>query len=63
MTKRNCFISIVAPAYNEQENVKVFYDRMKAVLEELTTQWEIICVNDGSKDNTLKELVSNLYTF
>ncbi len=50
-------ISVVAPAYNESENVELFYTTMKEVLEKVTSKWEIICVNDGSKDDTLQKLL------
>jgi glycosyltransferase involved in cell wall biosynthesis len=52
-----CYISIVAPAYNEFENIMPFYERMKNVLDQITENWEIVCVNDGSRDNTLAELL------
>lgn len=53
----DCYISVVAPAYNESENVYPFYERMKKVLDEISHNWEIVCVNDGSKDDTLSKLV------
>lgn len=49
-------ISIVAPAYNEEENVLPFYEKMKAVLDGITKEWEIVCVDDGSQDKTLEML-------
>ena len=50
-------ISVVIPAYNEQEVIKTCYDRIKKVLEELNNyEYEIIFINDGSKDDTLKIL-------
>lgn len=51
-------VSVVAPAYNESANVDLFYTTMKNVLEDVTSNWEIICVNDGSKDDTLEKLVA-----
>lgn len=57
-SKKECYISIVAPAYNESENVYPFYERMQKVLDEITDDWEIVCVNDGSKDDTLAKLVN-----
>ena len=57
ITKTGCFISIIAPAYNEYENLNFFYQRMKTVLNEITENWEIVFINDGSKDETLKELI------
>ncbi len=58
INKNSCYISVVAPAYNESENVYPFYDRMKVVLEQITNDWEIVCVNDGSKDDTIEKLIS-----
>ena len=50
-------ISVVAPLYNEQENIDALFRRLLEVLEALNTSYEVICVNDGSRDNTLKNLV------
>ena len=50
-------ISVVVPLYNEEENIDVLFSRLLAVLEALNTSYEVICVNDGSRDNTLKNLV------
>jgi len=57
LMKKNYFISIVAPAYNEEQNIYPFYERIKKVLDSITENWEIVCVNDGSKDRTLETLV------
>lgn len=46
-------ISVVVPAYNEQEVLPEFHRRMTAVLHALPCRWEIIYVNDGSTDATL----------
>ncbi|MFA7553331.1 MAG: glycosyltransferase family 2 protein [Spongiibacteraceae bacterium] len=56
-----CDISIVVPAYNEQEVLPLFHRRLLASLKKLNTRWEIIYVDDGSTDNTvaiLKQLHS-----
>ncbi len=45
-------ISIVIPAYNEEENIPVLYERLKNVLERLGENYEIIFVDDGSEDRT-----------
>lgn len=50
-------ISVVVPLYNEEENIDALFGRLLAVLEALNTSYEVICVNDGSRDNTLKNLV------
>jgi glycosyltransferase involved in cell wall biosynthesis len=46
-------ISVVAPAYNEQEVLVEFHRRVTAVLTALGCDYEIVLVNDGSRDNTL----------
>lgn len=45
-------LSIVIPVYNEEENVDLLYDQILPPLEELKRPFEIILVNDGSKDAT-----------
>ena len=44
--------SILVPAYNEQEVLDIFYETMKKYMNPLKEPYEIIFVNDGSKDNT-----------
>ncbi|MFS1413881.1 glycosyltransferase family 2 protein [Vibrio sp. 10N.286.49.B1] len=46
-------ISIVCPCYNEEQVVSLFMDRITQVLENTQYPYEIILINDGSKDNTL----------
>jgi glycosyltransferase involved in cell wall biosynthesis len=46
-------ISVVAPAYNEQEVLEDFHRRVTSVLHGLGCAYEIVLVNDGSSDNTL----------
>ena len=45
-------ISIVVPAYNEEEALPLFYGQLKEVLEQLQQPYEVIFVNDGSSDRT-----------
>src|SRR3989344_2333956 len=52
-------ISVVMPVYNEAESILILIDELTEVLGELKLNYEIIAVNDGSKDNSfeiLKEL-------
>ena len=49
-------ISVVIPVYNEEDNVRPLYDKLKKVLESLETEYEIIFVNDGSTDKTQERL-------
>jgi dolichol-phosphate mannosyltransferase len=46
-------LSIVAPCYNEEGSVGEFVRRVKAVCEGLRCAYEIVLVNDGSRDRTL----------
>jgi len=58
MDKHKINLSIVVPMYNEAENVFAFYDKVVSVLEKMNLPFEIVCVNDGSNDNTLELLLS-----
>lgn len=49
----NYCLSVVVPAYNEQEILAEFHRRTTAVLENMGCGYEIVYVNDGSKDGTL----------
>lgn len=46
------FLSVVAPMYNEGPVVELFYDRTSRVLDSLGKNWEIVIVDDGSRDDT-----------
>ena len=56
MTNKKATISVVVPAYNEQEVLPEFHRRMTGVLHGLDLDYEIVYVNDGSKDQTLELL-------
>ncbi|MCR5149828.1 MAG: glycosyltransferase family 2 protein [Clostridiales bacterium] len=49
-------LSFVIPCYNEEKNVQPMYKAVKDDLENCGFDYEIIFVNDGSSDGTLKEL-------
>jgi len=53
-------ISLVVPFFNEQLGVRHFFDKIEEVFVLLKSDYtiEIICINDGSKDETLKEILS-----
>lgn len=48
-------LSVVIPLYNEEGNVIEMHRRIKEACEELGKSYEIIFVNDGSKDKTAEE--------
>lgn len=49
-------ISFVIPTLNEAGNVIPLYDEIADVMKKIGTKYEVIFVNDGSRDNTLVEL-------
>lgn len=49
-------ISAIVPSYNEEKNVPLIYERLTKVLSQISPQYEIIFVNDCSKDNTLETI-------
>jgi glycosyltransferase involved in cell wall biosynthesis len=51
--------SIVAPIYNEEGNIQVLYDRIKQVMESTGETWELVTINDGSRDRSA-ELIEAL---
>ena len=48
--------SIVVPFHNEEENVTVLYARLKQVMEQVGDSFELVLVDDGSRDRTYKLL-------
>ena len=56
--KDNKPVSIIVPCFNEEEALPYFYKEITKVFSELDVNYEIILVNDGSKDNTLAEMQS-----
>ncbi len=50
-------LSIVVPCYNEKETVFLFFEAVQKVLAEMSMNYEVIFINDGSKDTTLEECV------
>lgn len=49
-------LSLVVPMYNEADSVQEFLTRALPIVERLTPDFEIICVNDGSNDGTAAAL-------
>jgi glycosyltransferase involved in cell wall biosynthesis len=49
-------LSVVIPVYNEQENIRLLYEKLKESLDPLNKEYEILFVDDGSTDRTLSIL-------
>lgn len=50
-------LSIVCPMLNEEASIDPFLERLLPILESTQLRFEIVCVNDGSTDNTLAHLL------
>ena len=50
-------LSVVVPCYNEEKSVPLFYTAAVDVLKSLPLSYELIFVNDGSRDGTLQEML------
>jgi glycosyltransferase involved in cell wall biosynthesis len=49
-------LSLVIPVYNEEENLPLLFDAIHKVMDSLDHAWELILVDDGSRDNSLAVL-------
>lgn len=60
MDNRKDLISIVAPVYNEEGVLNALYERISRVLDGAGEAWELILVNDGSRDGSA-EVIGRLH--
>src|SRR5690349_11150989 len=51
-------LSVVVPCYNEATGLAEFYERTSAACRNVTTDYEIVFVNDGSSDGTWPLILS-----
>lgn len=51
-------VSLVLPCYNEEEAIDPFFEKVLPILDQLNLSYEIVCINDGSTDDTLEKLVN-----
>ena len=49
-------VSVVIPIYNEQAGLQALFDRLYPALDKLDTSYEIVFINDGSRDNSVSIL-------
>lgn len=59
----NPIISIIAPCYNEEETIEPFLRRIEEILTQINEPYEIVFINDGSRDNTLNVLLNAKQNF
>lgn len=52
-------ISIIVPFYNESESISLFYEAICSIFNQASDlDFEVICIDDGSKDDTINKLIS-----
>ena len=56
-SKQEIDISVIIPIYNEQQVINELYSRLQKTVSGITEDYELIFVNDGSKDHSLLELL------
>ncbi|MCH2140612.1 MAG: glycosyltransferase, partial [Phycisphaerales bacterium] len=49
-------VSIVIPVFNEIENVDALVDRVTTMCDAISNPWELILVDDGSRDGSMEKL-------
>jgi glycosyltransferase involved in cell wall biosynthesis len=54
-------ISVVVPIFNEEEIVNLFHTALVGSMKEIGEAWEVVYINDGSRDSSLK-LLTELQT-
>ena len=50
-------LSVIIPAYNEEENIKRIESELVPVMKKIGERYEIIVVDDGSTDETVNEII------
>jgi glycosyltransferase involved in cell wall biosynthesis len=56
LCERTVKLSIISPVYNERENLPMLYEAIEKALNDVDYPWELILVDDGSKDGSLEVL-------
>ncbi|HEX7629223.1 MAG TPA: glycosyltransferase, partial [Candidatus Methylomirabilis sp.] len=54
------YLSVVIPVYNEAANLEALHARLASVLDQLGRSYEVIFVDDGSRDDSM-EILSSLH--
>jgi len=55
--KNEIELSIIVPVYNEQDSLDELYNRISGAARKITEHYELIFINDGSKDHSLYKLM------
>ena len=54
-------LAVIAPCFNEEKNIRVFYDRLTKIIKHLDVEYKIHFIDDGSEDSTW-EVIKKLKT-
>jgi len=54
--EKSSLITIIAPIFNEIENLPVLYERISEVMEKSGNSWELLLIDDGSTDGSTDEI-------
>jgi len=54
--ERSIYLSVIVPVYNEEENIALLHASINRVLQKQDFSYEVICVDDGSTDDTFCKL-------
>lgn len=49
-------LSLIIPVYNEEKNLPLLFEAIYSVMSPLRSQWEVVLVDDGSRDRSLEVL-------
>lgn len=52
-------LSLVVPMFNEAGNIDALFERLQQVMTGITADYEIVCVDDGSRDDTVAQLIAH----
>jgi glycosyltransferase involved in cell wall biosynthesis len=63
MPNSDCFVSVIAPLFNESHIIETFVSEVIQVLRDRYTNYELVLVNDGSEDDTADRVTSLLQTY
>ncbi len=58
----NPILSIIVPMYNEEQNVSNLLKQVIRVVEDIEPDYEIILIDDGSRDNTAEKIIEHCET-
>lgn len=50
-------LSVIVPIYNEEAVIPELYKRITGVMDEIGVSWEMVCINDGSRDRSVEMLL------